>query len=1173
MKKLTFLLAALMICSAAVGQSVAITDDANYSPNSSAMLDVKSNTKGMLIPRLTTAQRTAIASPADGLMVYDTDNESIYIYHSANWLEIIDEGIINTPGTNIFAGEDAGTSCTIGINNVGVGYQALNSLTSQGNNVAIGYLALKNNLAYGNTAIGFKSLLHNNNGAYNISIGSSALESNTNSGNNIAIGTYALGKIDFTNSGTQYYGYNIAIGSHSLQNLNSSNSSNGINNIAIGSSAGHGYVGTNLGTNNIFIGHEAGYNITSGSNNIVVGYDLDLPNAAGDNQVIIGASDLLYGDLTNKYIGIGTTNPDEELTIAGDIKLSSGDGHIFASGSSNSIFIGKNTAGHDSPYSSWLIADSYIQLSVDGGTDKGIRINDAGYVGVGTNSPSDKFHVQGTDNVSAKIIAGSADTSSLKLFEAGDYGFEFQYDGSNDKLDLWSRKYLGKEDIRMTWLKNGNVGIGTTSPDETLHLVGNIKISDGNQEEGRLLVSDANGKGQWQNFDLLSLFGDSLPGPDFSCISVQGELGIGEFPRSIFVSDNYAYIVDSESDDLKIIDVSNPASPALSSSLPLGTHPRSITVSGNYAYVVDAGSDDLKIIDISNPVSPVLSGSLGIGGHPNSVKVLGTYAYIVDYSSDDLKVIDVSNPVSPSLSGGLGVGSNPYAVDVTDNHAYIVDQGSDDLKVIDVSIPASPVLSGSLGIGSIPMSVAVLGDYAYVVDQGSDDLKVIDVSNPASPVLSGSYGIGPVPSSVAVSGNYAYVVDYGSDDLKVINVNNPASLVLSGSIGINSSLSVAISGNYAYVGSYTSNDLKIIKLSCYNNISIDPLDGSFVQTTLSSIHDTDHDTKIMVEESADEDRIRFDVDGSEAMIIYTDGNIGIGTTTPNQKLTLNGDFGIIEGGASPTYHTIFQGGDQSGDITYTLPTDDGTSGEVLTTDGSGVLGWNSTGDITAVGSMTSGSVFSGTSADDQWLGLGVSAGRIEFDDQATDEVNILNARVGIGTSTPTEELTVNGDIKFASGDGNIFAGSSSKSIFIGKNDAGHDSPYASWLIADSYVQLSVDGGTDKGIRINDAGYVGVGTDTPSDKFHVQGTDNVSAKIIAGSADTSSIKLFESGDYGFEFQYDGSNDKLHLWSRNYTGNEDIRMSWLKTGYVGLGTSTPLAQMHIANSQDAGLILEA
>ncbi|MBN9379266.1 MAG: hypothetical protein J0H74_00790 [Chitinophagaceae bacterium] len=60
---------------------VAINTDAS-SPDASAMLDVKSTTKGLLAPRLTTAQRTAIASPADGLWVYDTDTKNFWYYQT-----------------------------------------------------------------------------------------------------------------------------------------------------------------------------------------------------------------------------------------------------------------------------------------------------------------------------------------------------------------------------------------------------------------------------------------------------------------------------------------------------------------------------------------------------------------------------------------------------------------------------------------------------------------------------------------------------------------------------------------------------------------------------------------------------------------------------------------------------------------------------------------------------------------------------------------------------------------------------------------------------------------------------------------------------------------------------------------------------------------------------------
>ncbi|MFO0703367.1 MAG: hypothetical protein U0525_01430 [Patescibacteria group bacterium] len=73
--------------------------------------------------------------------------------------------------------------------------------------------------------------------------------------------------------------------------------------------------------------------------------------------------------------------------------------------------------------------------------------------------------------------------------------------------------------------------------------------------------------------------------------------------------------------------------------------------------------------------------------------------------------------------------------------------------------------------------------------------------------------------------------------------------------------------------------------------------------------------------------------------ILSTGYVGIGTTNPGQKLTVDGTFGILETGTSPTYHTIFQGGDQGGDITYTLPTAQaGGTGYYLKND-SGTLSW------------------------------------------------------------------------------------------------------------------------------------------------------------------------------------------------------------------------------------------
>jgi hypothetical protein len=60
--------------------------------NASAILEVNSTTQGVLLPRMTNAQRTAIAggTPPVGLIVYCTDaTEGLYIYKSTGWTFII----------------------------------------------------------------------------------------------------------------------------------------------------------------------------------------------------------------------------------------------------------------------------------------------------------------------------------------------------------------------------------------------------------------------------------------------------------------------------------------------------------------------------------------------------------------------------------------------------------------------------------------------------------------------------------------------------------------------------------------------------------------------------------------------------------------------------------------------------------------------------------------------------------------------------------------------------------------------------------------------------------------------------------------------------------------------------------------------------------------------------
>jgi hypothetical protein len=85
MKTLKTLLAVLIFSSALLSQNVAINTD-GATPDASAMLDVKSTTKGFLPPRMTATQRIAVTTPVAGLLVYQTDGtKGLYLYNGTFW--------------------------------------------------------------------------------------------------------------------------------------------------------------------------------------------------------------------------------------------------------------------------------------------------------------------------------------------------------------------------------------------------------------------------------------------------------------------------------------------------------------------------------------------------------------------------------------------------------------------------------------------------------------------------------------------------------------------------------------------------------------------------------------------------------------------------------------------------------------------------------------------------------------------------------------------------------------------------------------------------------------------------------------------------------------------------------------------------------------------------------
>ena len=62
------------------GLSTAQVGIGTDAPDASSLLDLKSNSQGLLAPRMTTLERDAIASPAESLLVFDTDLDAFYYY-------------------------------------------------------------------------------------------------------------------------------------------------------------------------------------------------------------------------------------------------------------------------------------------------------------------------------------------------------------------------------------------------------------------------------------------------------------------------------------------------------------------------------------------------------------------------------------------------------------------------------------------------------------------------------------------------------------------------------------------------------------------------------------------------------------------------------------------------------------------------------------------------------------------------------------------------------------------------------------------------------------------------------------------------------------------------------------------------------------------------------------
>jgi hypothetical protein len=180
---------------------------------------------------------------------------------------------------------------------------------------------------------------------------------------------------------------------------------------------------------------------------------------AGDGDWTVNGNDIYNSNSGN--VGIGTTTPDAELDVNGELRISELQSHGFTTGS------------------------NVIQVKATTDTDQWIRFrrggNPRGEAGVIFSMfDNDHFFVNNVED--ALAFSRSTENSATPDFA-----------NSNELMRLAA---------------NGNLGIGNNNPGAKLDVAGSIRMQDGNQAAGFIPVSDSNGTMIWTDPGIIS--GDTL---------------------------------------------------------------------------------------------------------------------------------------------------------------------------------------------------------------------------------------------------------------------------------------------------------------------------------------------------------------------------------------------------------------------------------------------------------------------------------------------------------------------------------------------------------------------------------------------------------------------------------------------------------------------------------------